>query len=94
MARQSLLSPAVGLKPKAEESPRPVTSPVAPSAPVKRVNPNSGKYHLGGYYDPADPTIEAFRILATKTRRSQQELLLEAAADLVAKYEAQNAFKR
>ena len=90
MARQSLLSPAVSLKPKPDESPQ----PAAPSAPVKRVNPNSGKYHLGGYYDPADPTIEAFRILATKTRRSQQELLLEAAADLVAKYEAQNAFKR
>ena len=60
--------------------------------PARRVNPNAGKFHVGGYYDPADATVEAFRILATRSRRTQQDLLHEAMADLVAKHEAAAKF--
>lgn len=53
-----------------------------------------GKYHLGAYFDPADPTAEAFRVLAARTRRSHQDLLAEAIAELVAKYDADKQFGR
>jgi len=49
---------------------------------------------LGAYFDPADPTAEAFRVLAARTHRSHQDLLAEAIAELVAKYEADKQFGR
>ena len=92
--RSSLLAPAVGTKPKLESAaPERVTSP-----PEGRASRSSGqrpgKYHLGAYFDPADPTAEAFRVLAARTRRSHQDLLAEAIAELVAKYDAEKQFGR
>jgi hypothetical protein len=49
---------------------------------------------LGAYFDPADPTAEAFRVLAARTRRSHQDLLAEAISELVAKYDADRQFGR
>lgn len=93
--RTSLLGPAV-----APPSPRetelghqsaPSTSmPTAARSSGKR----PGKYHLGAYFDPADPTAEAFRVLAARTRRSHQDLLAEAISELVAKYDADKQFGR
>lgn len=92
MARKTPLS--LALTPKQERaSEGPAMISAEENAPVpKRINSNKGKYHLGGYYDHDVPEIEAFRILATRTRRSQQELLLEAVRDLVQKHEADAKF--
>src|SRR3546814_1840329 len=68
------------------------SSDVCSSDLAKRPNSNAGKYHLGGYFDQDDPTAEAFRVLAAKTRRKQQDLLGEAISDLVAKYDARAKF--
>lgn len=94
MARKSLLSAAIpqpqttaNQNDQADETPPPISTAAAP-----RKNSNAGKYHVGGYFTPDDPTAEAFRVLAAKTRRTQQDLLAEALADLVAKYDAQAKF--
>jgi len=50
------------------------------------------KLHLGGYFDARDPTVMAFQKLRVELRRSQQEMLMEAMADFVAKHRASNAF--
>lgn len=92
--RSSLLAPAVATKPKPESvTPERVASPLADRAP-RSSGQRPGKYHLGAYFDPADPTAEAFRVLAARTRRSHQDLLAEAIAELVAKYEADKQFGR
>lgn len=93
--RTSLLAPAVAPQPAREAEPdsapaTPVPTPVAGRSSGKR----PGKYHLGAYFDPADPTAEAFRVLAARTRRSHQDLLAEAISELVAKYEANKQFGR
>lgn len=95
--RTSLLAPAV--TPQAQ---RKVESNEAAPAPVSTATASTGrsggkrpgKYHLGAYFDPADPTAEAFRVLAARTRRSHQDLLAEAIAELVAKYDADKQFGR
>ena len=98
MARKSLLSAALpaALPATAEANENAISAAPVPPAPIEASSPrrgsNAGKYHLGGYFDPQDPTAEAFRILAAKTRRRQQDLLAEAIADLVAKYRAQDSF--
>jgi hypothetical protein len=51
------------------------------------------KLHVGGYFDPQDPTVMAFQKLKVDLRRSQQEMLYEALRDYVAKHEAAQAFK-
>jgi hypothetical protein len=92
--RSSLLAPAVTTKPKPEPAaPERVASPPAERAP-RSSGQRPGKYHLGAYFDPADPTAEAFRVLAARTRRSHQDLLAEAIAELVAKYDADKQFGR
>lgn len=92
--RSSLLAPAVATKSKPESaSPKHVASPPVERAP-RSSGQRPGKYHLGAYFDPADPTAEAFRVLAARTRRSHQDLLAEAIAELVAKYEADKQFGR
>jgi hypothetical protein len=88
MDRRSILASALG-----EEAERLEEQPVA-IANVRRRTPNAGKYHLGGYFALDDPAAEAFRMLAAKTRRSHQELLAEAIADLVEKYGAAAEFSR
>jgi hypothetical protein len=92
--RSSLLAPAVAPKAKSESaSSEPVASPPNTRAP-RSSGQRPGKYHLGAYFDPADPTAEAFRVLAARTRRSHQDLLAEAIAELVAKYDADKQFGR
>jgi hypothetical protein len=48
--------------------------------------------HIGGYFDPDDPIINAFQKLRIDLRQSQQEMLLEALRDFVAKHRAASAF--
>lgn len=92
--RSSLLAPAVAMKPKPESAASErVASPPDERAP-RSSGQRPGKYHLGAYFDPADPTAEAFRVLAARTRRSHQDLLAEAIAELVAKYDADKQFGR
>ena len=94
--RSSLLAPAVTTKPKSEPEVASERHP-APTQPESGPRPSGkrpGKYHLGAYFDPADPTAEAFRVLAARTRRSHQDLLAEAIGELVAKYDADKQFGR
>jgi hypothetical protein len=51
------------------------------------------KLHIGGYFDPDDQTIVAFQKLKVDLRKSQQEMLLEALRDFVAKQQAERAFR-
>jgi len=91
--RSSLLAPAVAAKSEMES--QPATAPAESGVlPRQTGGKRPGKYHLGAYFDPADPTAEAFRVLAARTRRSHQDLLAEAIAELVAKYEANKQFGR
>ena len=93
MARKSSLSLAITPQhPETELTETPAFAASSALTPTKRQSSNKGKYHLGGYYDHDVPEVEAFRILSAKHRRSQQELLLEAVRDLVAKYETQAKF--
>ena len=92
MARRSILASAIDRR--EPEALRPEASPHEVIQPAARRNPNAGKYHLGGYFATDDPTAEAFRMLAAKTRRSHQELLAEAIADLVDKYDSAAKFAR
>lgn len=89
MARRSILAPAI--ERQTEQAQEAAPDPVAQT---RRRSPNAGKYHLGGYFALDDPAAEAFRMLAAKTRRSHQELLGEAIADLVAKYDAAAKYAR
>lgn len=61
------------------------------SVPMKRSR--EAKLHIGGYFDPTDQTIVAFQKLKVDLRMSQQEMLLEALRDFVAKQESANAFR-
>jgi hypothetical protein len=92
MARRSILSPALqepavqepavaGLVAKAEPKPS--------SAKPSRI----AKLHIGGYFDPDDAAVIAFQKLRVDLRKSQQEMLLDAIRDYVAKHEASRAFK-
>ena len=95
--RTSLLAPAISPQSRSEpeQDNAPVASPAAPpTSAVRSGGKRPGKYHLGAYFDPADPTAEAFRVLAARTRRSHQDLLAEAIGELVAKYEADKKFGR
>ena len=93
--RTSLLAPAMApqSRPEAEQDNAPAVSPL-PASAARSSGKRPGKYHLGAYFDPADPTAEAFRVLAARTRRSHQDLLAEAIGELVAKYEADKQFGR
>lgn len=95
MARRSILS-AVRQAPEA--APEPVASPLAPveigAAHAPTIKPSRvAKLHVGGYFDPLDPTVMAFQKLKIDLRRSQQDMLLEALRDFVAKHEAARAFR-
>lgn len=92
--RSSLLGPAIAASSRPETKTPTETEPAPVEKVVKSGGKRPGKYHLGAYFDPADPTAEAFRVLAARTRRSHQDLLAEAIAELVAKYEANKQFGR
>lgn len=94
MARRSILSPA-----REERKTKPEPAPALPQEPLpaprtaSTIKPSRiAKLHIGGYYNPDDPSIVAFQKLGIDLRRSQQEMLLEAVRDFVAKYEASRAF--
>jgi hypothetical protein len=92
MPRRSILTPVREERP----APEPVLAPPE-NSPVKRtstVKPSRrAKLHIGGYYAPDEPTIIAFQKLGIDLRMTQQEMLLEAMRDFVAKHEAESAFR-
>jgi hypothetical protein len=93
MARRSILSPAL----QEPAAPEPVSAPPSLEAGEPRpsgIKPSRvAKLHIGGYFDPTDPTVMAFQKLKVDLRRSQQEMLLDAIRDYVAKHEAGRAFR-
>jgi hypothetical protein len=95
MARRSILSSVREEKPAPAE-PGQVAPETAPESVPKRagaVAPSRrAKLHIGGYYDPDEPTIVAFQKLGIDLRETQQQMLLEALRDFVAKHQAASAF--
>jgi hypothetical protein len=91
MARRSILTPARAVRTTTVE-PEPVAleTPQRVGTRVSRLS----KLHIGGYFDPRDPTVIAFQKLRIDLRKSQQEMLFEALRDFVAKYQAQSAFRQ
>ena len=75
-----------------ESVPQPPAEP-ASEPTLKKVKPSRiAKKHIGGYYDPKDPTIIAFQKLGIDLDKDQQDMLHEAIADFVAKHQAASAF--
>jgi hypothetical protein len=91
MARRSILS-TVRDEQTAPEAAEPMAAP-APQGVTVRPS-RVAKLHIGGYFEPTEPTVMAFQKLKVDLRRSQQDMLLEALRDFVAKHEAANAFRR
>ena len=94
MARRSILTPARAVRAAADVAPE----SVPPGTPQRggqgtRVSRLS-KLHIGGYFDPRDPTVIAFQKLRIDLRKSQQEMLFEALRDFVAKYQVEHAFRQ
>ena len=92
MTRRSILSP---VRDERAQAPEPAPSPPLESQPAARpIKPSRvAKLHVGGYFDPKHPTVEAFQKLKVDLRRSQQDMLLEAMEDFVAKHQAAGAFR-
>jgi phage-related protein len=93
MARRSILSAVRDERP----APDPVAEPVAVSSAPRAagIRPSRvSKLHIGGYFEPTEPTVMAFQKLKVDLRRSQQDMLLEALRDFVAKHEAEKAFRQ
>ncbi|MFL5280053.1 MAG: hypothetical protein ACJ8AW_03410 [Rhodopila sp.] len=66
----------------------------APVRAARTTKPSrQSKLHIGGYYDPNDDTIISFQKLGIDLRRPQQDMLLEAIRDFVAKHQAAKAFR-
>ena len=95
MAKRSILSPVREERAQAPESGPPPPEALPESQPaVRSVKPSRiAKLHVGGYFDPKHPTVEAFQKLKVDLRRSQQDMLLEAMEDFVAKHQAAGAFR-
>ena len=89
MARRSILS-AVSTTPAPE--PAETSAPSNASSAVRKPS-RVAKLHVGGYFDPVDPIVMAFQKLKIDLRRSQQDMLLEALRDFVAKHEVAHAFR-
>jgi hypothetical protein len=71
-------------------------APELPSVAAKPTAPKpsrAAKLHIGGYYDPSDSVVVAFQKLRVDLRKPQQEMLLDAIRDYVAKHEAAGAFR-
>ena len=96
MARRSILSPVRDHQHSlSEAAAQTETAAPAEIVPVPRAASTSryAKLHVGGYFDPGDPILVAFQKLKIDLRRSQQDMLLEALRDFVAKQEAARAFR-
>ena len=94
MARRSLLTPAREVRSAAAEPELAVLEEAPPHRGQSTKPSRVAKLHIGGYFDPTDPTLIAFQKLRIDLRRSQQDMLLEALRDFVAKYQAESAFGR
>jgi hypothetical protein len=92
MARRSILSPVREERAKAPEPAAIAAAPAERSAHTVKPSRQS-KLHIGGYYDPSNDTIVAFQKLGIDLRRPQQDMLLEAIRDFVAKHQAAKAFR-
>jgi hypothetical protein len=87
------LGPALAEQPAEPSTAPPPTYPTAPEPVRSSVKPSrQAKLHIGGYFDPDDPTINAFQKLRIDLRQSQQQMLLDALRDFVAKHRAASAF--
>jgi hypothetical protein len=92
MARRSLLSSVLDERPAAPEPVAAVNEP--PPRTSRATKPSrQSKLHIGGYYDPTDDIIISFQKLGIDLRRPQQDMLLEAIRDFVAKHQAAKAFR-
>jgi hypothetical protein len=92
MARRSILTPALEEHHASQEA---VVTPAPLERPATITKPSRlAKLHIGGYFDPNDPTVIAFQKLRVDLRTSQQEMLLEAIRDFVAKHEVASAFQK
>lgn len=93
MARRSILTPALETPLPLQPTPAaPEPEPVAARARATKPS-RQAKLHIGGYYDPTDATVIAFQKLRIDLRKPQQEMLLDAIRDYVAKHEAAGAFR-
>ena len=93
MTRRSILSSVREEPPAHAESVEPVLEPIP--QPATRVKPSRrDKLHIGGYYEPGEPIIVAFQKLGIDLRMTQQDMLLEAVTDFVAKHQAASAFQQ
>jgi hypothetical protein len=96
MARRSILTQIRNEKPQPSVA-APATSSdsdVATKGRQGAAKPGRrNKLHIGGYFDPDDANVIAFQKLRVDLRKSQQEMLLEALRDFVAKHEAESAFR-
>ena len=91
MARRSLLASVLEERPAA---PEPAAAAEPPATPARTTKPSrQSKLHIGGYYDPTNDTIVSFQKLGIDLRRPQQDMLLEAIRDFVAKHQAARAFR-
>lgn len=94
MARRSILTPVLAERaaPEPEPAPPPAPGKIGATAPSTKPS-RQRKIHLGGYYDPNDPTVIAFQKLKIDLRRSQEAMILDAITDYVAKHQAARAFQ-
>jgi hypothetical protein len=82
-------SPLLGAMPAAS----PAVDELEAAPPAGRARAAVGRrWHVGAYFDPADPIAVGFRVLAAQAHRTQQDLVAEALADIVDKYRAKAAF--
>jgi hypothetical protein len=93
MARKSILTSVLAERPVVQDlAPVPMQES-APRRVAATTKPSRiAKLHVGGYYYPDNTTIIAFQKLGIDLRRTQQDMLMEAIADFVAKHEASRAF--
>jgi len=92
MARRSILTAVRNEKPQVPEPAAPSSDDTIPKTTAPKPS-RRNKLHIGGYFDPEDPNVMAFQKLKVDLRKSQQEMLLEALRDFVAKHEAASAFR-
>jgi len=96
MARRSILTQARNEKPQSSVAASATSSDSdgAPKSMAGAAKPSRrNKLHIGGYFDPDDANVIAFQKLRVDLRKSQQEMLLEALRDFVARHEAESAFR-
>jgi hypothetical protein len=92
--RPSILGPALRSRSEQAVEPAPQAEPDEASRAGQGTKPSRiAKLHIGGYFDPDDATLIAFQKLRIDLRRSQQDMLLEALRDFVAKHQAESAFR-